>query len=90
MRGEDDNSAVTHQVLDGGNGGANPGVVGDVEAVVEGDVEIDPDEHPLPLQIGLLEGSDALLRRHCCGSSRNSPVKEGWMDGWMDGLRKAF
>lgn len=66
MRGEDDSSAVTHQILDGGNGGANSGVVGDVEGVVEGDVEIDPNEDPLPSQIGLLEGSDALLRGHFC------------------------
>lgn len=55
MRGEDEFSAVTHQVLDGGNSGANTVVVGDVAGVIQGDVEIDPHENPLPLQIGLLE-----------------------------------
>ncbi len=43
MRGEDDRCAALAQQLDRRQGAADPGVVGDA-AIVERDVEVDPDE----------------------------------------------
>ena len=52
-------------MFDGGNGGANSGVVGDVLVVVERDVEVGPDEDLLPLQVRRAQLPHALLRhRH--------------------------
>lgn len=62
MAGEDDLGAVAEEVLDGGDGGADTGVIGDVLAVVERHVEVGPHEHALPLEIGGAEVADALLR----------------------------
>lgn len=45
MAGEDDLGAVAEEVLDGGDGGADTGVIGDVLAVVERHVEVGPHEH---------------------------------------------
>ena len=46
VRAEDDLGLVAQRVLDGGKGLADAGVVGD-DAVLEGDVEVDADEHAL-------------------------------------------
>lgn len=61
MAGKDDFGPIGNQVLDGGNSGANSGIVGDLLAVVERDVEIGPDEDLLALQFGGGEVADALL-----------------------------
>lgn len=61
MAGEDDLGAVGEEVLDGGDGGADAGVVGDVLVVVERHVEVGPHEHALALEVGGGEVADALL-----------------------------
>ena len=47
MAAENNPRSVSHQVLDGGNSGANPGVIGDVGVIVQRNVEINPHEHAL-------------------------------------------
>lgn len=64
MTAENDFSPIADQVLDGGQGGADSGVVGDVKVVVQRDVQIDPYEHPLALQLRLLQSSNTPLGRH--------------------------
>lgn len=51
MAGEDDPGAVANEVLDGWDGGADAGVIGDVLAVVEGNVEVGAHEHAFPLEV---------------------------------------
>lgn len=64
VAGEDDLGALLEEELDGGDGGADAGVVGDLLGIVERDVEVGAHEHLLPLQIRLAEGAHAPLRRH--------------------------
>lgn len=61
MRGEEDLGAVVEQVLEGGDGRADAGVVRDVELLVEGHVEVSADEHALALEVGLGQVADRLL-----------------------------
>ena len=72
MAGEDDLGTMIPQVLDGGDSGADPGVVGDVGVVVQWNVEIHPDEHLLPLQIRLLQRRYAPLGCHWMNDSYKS------------------
>ena len=51
MGGENDLGPLLHGILDGRHGAGDPGVLGDIPLVVLGDVEVDPDEDLLPLQI---------------------------------------
>lgn len=64
MTGENDSSAIIHQIFDGRNSGSDPGIIGDLQIVIERNIEIDPHEHPLALQISLLKSAHAPLRRH--------------------------
>lgn len=64
MAGEDDPSAMAEQILNGRDSGTDSGVIGDVEIVIQRNVEIDSDEHPLSLQIILLESTDAPFGSH--------------------------
>ena len=64
VAGEDDLGALLEEELDGGDGGADAGVIGDLLGVVERDVEVGAHEHLLPLQIRLAECADAPLGRH--------------------------
>merc|ERR1711966_461940 len=59
--GDEDLGAVLDEVLDGGDGGADAGVVGDLEVLVEGHVEVAAHEHGLALEVSLLEVADGLL-----------------------------
>lgn len=61
MTGEDDPGAIVNEVLDGWDGGADAGVVGDVLAVVEGHVEVGAQEHAFPLEVRCGEIAHALL-----------------------------
>ena len=61
VTGEDDPGAVVNEVLDGWDGGADAGIVGDVLAVVEGHVEVGAHEHAFPLEVRRGEIADALL-----------------------------
>lgn len=61
VAGEDDFGAILDQVLDGGDGGADPGVISDVPVVVEGHIKIGPHEHLLPLQGRAGQVAHALL-----------------------------
>lgn len=49
MAAEDDLGPIAYEMLDGGDGGADAGVVGNVLTVVEGHVEVGAQEHALPL-----------------------------------------
>lgn len=49
VAGEDDFSTIINQVLDGGDGGTDPGVISDYLAVVQRHVQIGPHEDLLPL-----------------------------------------
>lgn len=62
MSGEDDLSTFLHQKLDGGNGGSDSSVVGNILIVVERYIEISSDEYLLPLQISRSQIPNALLR----------------------------
>ena len=52
---EDDLGALVLEVLDGGDGGADAGVVGD-DAVLQGDVEVDAHEDALARDVGVADG----------------------------------
>lgn len=64
VAGEDDLGALLEEELDGGDGGADAGVIGDLLGIIKRDVEVGAHEHLLPLQIRLAEGAHAPLRRH--------------------------
>jgi len=72
VAGEDDLGALADEVLDGGDGGADAGVVGDVLVLVERHVEVGAHEDALPLEVGLREVPDALLGHggHGAGPAR--------------------
>ena len=72
MAAENNPRSVTHQVLDGGNGGANPGVIGDVGVIIQRNVKINPHEHALSLQICFFQSSNASLRRHSKENTANN------------------
>ena len=61
MGGDEDLGAVLDEVLEGGDGGADAGVVGDLEVRVERDVEVAADKHNLALEVSLGEVTDGLL-----------------------------
>lgn len=65
VAGEDDFSAMTHQVLDGGHSGTDSGVIGDLETLIQRNIQINPHKHPLPLQIRLLQITHTPLCCHC-------------------------
>lgn len=65
MTGEDNFGAMTHQILDSGNSSANPGVIGDLQVVIQRDVQIHSHEHSLSLQIGFFQIANAPLCAHC-------------------------
>ena len=51
VRGEEDLGTIVHEVLEGGDGSADAGVISDVESLVQGDIEIGADENALALHI---------------------------------------
>jgi len=53
--GDDHFRVFVEGVIDGGQDGPDARVVGDVLVGVEGNVEIEPKQHPLPLQIHLID-----------------------------------
>ena len=55
VAGKDDLGTITGQVLDGGDSSTDPCVIGDFAVVIQRNVQINPHEHPLPLQISLLQ-----------------------------------
>ncbi len=52
---QDDLGPLIHGTVDGGQRGADPGIVGDLMVVVERDVEVSPDDDALVAKIGLLD-----------------------------------
>jgi hypothetical protein len=60
--GQDHLGAQIAQEADGGQGGADAGVVGDRAAVVLGHVEVDPDQDALAAQVALAEAGQGTLR----------------------------
>jgi hypothetical protein len=57
---QDEAGAPLAQRLDGGQGGADPGVVGDL-AVLEGNVEVDSDQYALVLDVYVVKGLHSSL-----------------------------
>jgi hypothetical protein len=94
VAGEDDLGALPEEELDGGDGGTDAGVVGDLLGVVERHVEVGADEHLLPLQIRLPEGAHAPLGRHPCAKKpKQTPAmrrmgrrnrRTGWSEATAD------
>lgn len=62
MAGEDDLGPILEQVLDGGHGGADAGVVGDVLVLVQRHVQIRAHQDALTLQLRRRQIAHALLR----------------------------
>jgi hypothetical protein len=60
--GQQHPGAVVDQVADGGQGGPDAGVVSDRPGVVEGHVEVDPDQNPLAAEIVGAETGEGSLR----------------------------
>ena len=60
MRADSDDGALALEVLNGRDGGADTGVVGDFLAV-EGDVHVASDEDLLALEVGFAEVLNGLL-----------------------------
>ena len=56
MRSEDDLRPFIDGIIDCGQGGPDPAVVGYPEIVVKGDIEIRPDKNPLVLDIEFIDG----------------------------------
>ena len=79
MAGKDDLGTLVHQELDGGDGRADAGVVGDLLAVVQRHVEVGAEEHLLPLQIRLRQGAHAPLGRHSSPKpcAKSDPTSHG-------------
>ena len=61
MTGKNYFSTIGNQVLNGGYSSSNSGIVSDVLAIIQRDVQIGPDEDLFALQVGGSEVSDALL-----------------------------
>ena len=55
VRHQHDHAFVVQDLVDGRQGGAHTGVVGDVEVVVQRDVEIDADNHAFVFEIDLID-----------------------------------
>ena len=53
--GDDDLGVFIEGVVDGGQYGTDSRVIGDVLVAVEGDVEVEPEQHPFPFQIHLID-----------------------------------
>lgn len=64
MTGENNFGAMLHQVLDGGNSSTNPGVISDLQVIIQRHVQIHSYEHSLSLQIGLFKITDTSLGTH--------------------------
>jgi len=83
--GHEDLGALLREVLEGGDGSADAGVVGDVEVRVQRDVEVAANEDGLALEILLGEVADGLLRHgelsdgagHLGGEARGARRAEG-------------
>ena len=60
VRADGDDGALALEVFDGGDGGADTGVIGDLLAV-KGNVHVATDENLLALKVGLAEVLDGLL-----------------------------
>src|SRR5439155_18785238 len=52
---QDDLGPLIHGAVDGGQRGADPGIVGDLMIVVERDIEVSPDDDALIAKIGLVD-----------------------------------
>ena len=67
--GQQHPGAVVDQVTHGGQGGPDAGVVGDGASIVEGNVEVDPHQHPLAAEFVGAEAGEGSLR-HGYGSGK--------------------
>lgn len=70
---KDDLGPVANEVFDGGDGGYDSGVVGDVLAGVEGHIEVGAQEHALPLEVRGCQVAHALLRHRRHGARQAAP-----------------
>lgn len=68
MTGEKDFGTIANEILNGGDGSSNPGVISNVLVVVEGHIEVSPHEDLLALEISRGKVADALLH-HGGGAS---------------------
>lgn len=74
VAGKDDFCSIINQVSDGRHSGTDSGIVGDVEVVIQRNIQINSNKYPLPLQVSLLQSTHAPLGRH--RSSFETPTKK--------------
>jgi len=77
---EDHLGALAGEVVDGGQGGADAGVIGDGAGIVEGHVEVDPNQHALAAQFISGEAGQGALR-HGGGQGERSGEFSGPVKG---------
>lgn len=64
VAGKDDLCTIINQVSDGRHSGTDSGIIGDVQVVIQRNVQINSHKHPFPLQVSLLQSTHAPLGRH--------------------------
>jgi hypothetical protein len=64
VRDQHDSRASRHELVDGRQRRADPGVVSNVPGVVERHVEVDPNERALPANLGVGEVANRSLVDH--------------------------
>ena len=84
MAGKEDLCALLHEILDGGHGSADTGVVSDVEVGIERDVEVSTDKHPLALEISLSQITHALLGHGDDAAAGSTSLGDMGGDGGVD------
>jgi hypothetical protein len=64
MRDQNNLRAMPNRVVDRGEGGAHAGIIGDLPMLVERNIEINPDQKPLPVQVEVI---DTVFHRQVSG-----------------------
>ncbi|RRT76180.1 hypothetical protein GW17_00030681 [Ensete ventricosum] len=86
MAAEDDPGAVLHKGFDGGHGGADTDVIGDLLTVIQRHVEIHPHEHPLYLEVVFLKITNTpLLKKNKDEKNRDRIDRRRLVEGFKDG-----
>ena len=67
---QDDPRALFDEVADRGQGRSDPSVVGDLAVLVEGDVEVHPDQNPLAFDVQVSDRGNAHRRDSVRGPSQ--------------------
>lgn len=79
MTAKDHFGAIADEILDGGNGSADSGIISDVEVFIEGDIKVSTEENLLTVEIGFFEVTNTSFS-HEEDSTRGKGGKGGAMD----------